>query len=369
LKHKKPLDLALQGGGAHGAFTWGVLDRLLEDDRLELDGISGTSAGAMNAVVLADGYAHGGGREGARAALRRFWQAVSEAARFSPLQGTLLDRMTGRWSLDYAPGYRFFQLAGGLVSPYEFNPLNLNPLRDLLARLVDFDRVRACAGLKLYLSATNVRTGRARIFRREELSADHVMASACLPQLFQAVEIGGEAYWDGGYMGNPPLFPLIDETAARDLMIVQINPVERRDLPRTAGEIMDRLNEITFNASMLRELGAIALIKNLVDEEHVTRAQYNDMRLHRISGDAHLPQLGVSSKFNTDWAFFEHLHEAGRAVADAWLEENYAAIGVRSTLDIADEIACGQDREVDIAAAALKLAGKPGGPGTPPRGN
>lgn len=333
-RQEKRIDIALQGGGAHGAFTWGVLDRLLEDKYLRIDGISGTSAGAMNAVVLADGFSRGAGAPGAQRALRAFWRAVSAASTFSPLQRTLLDRLMGRWSLDHAPGYLLLQLAGNVLSPYEFNPLNINPLRDLLGHLVDFDRVRACSELNVFVSATHVRTGKARIFRRHELDADKVMASACLPQLFQAVEIDGEAYWDGGYMGNPALFPLINETDAHDLIIIQINPIVRDALPRSATEIMNRLNEITFNASLVREISSILLLKNLVDEEHVERVRYTDMRLHRISADAVLPHLSVSSKLNVEWKFLEYLHQKGYDAAERWLASHSDKLGRESTLDL-----------------------------------
>jgi len=329
-----PIDIALQGGGAHGAFTWGVLDRLLADERLCIDGISGTSAGAMNAVVLADGYSRGGGPQGARQALRAFWRAVSSISQFSPLQRTPLDRLFGNWSLDGTPGYQMLQIAGALVSPYQFNPFNLNPLRDLLGKLVDFERVRACTELQVFVSATNVRTGKARIFRHHELDADHVMASACLPQLFQAVEIDGEAYWDGGYMGNPALFPLVDETNADDLVIVQINPIVRDELPRSAAEIMNRLNEITFNASLVREISSILLLKKLIDEEHVSRVRYTDMRMHRISAEAELLKLSVSSKLNVEWGFLEHLYGIGYRTTDDWLAANIDRLGKESTLDL-----------------------------------
>lgn len=329
----KTIDLALQGGGAHGAFTWGVLDRILEEDRLEIDGISGTSAGAMNAVVLADGYARDGGRAGAQTALRRFWKGVSDGARFSPLQRTPFDRMLGRWTLDTSPAYQWLGLLSSLVSPYELNPFDINPLRDLLGRLVDFDRVRHCTALDLFISATNVRTGRARIFRRHELSVDVVMASACLPQVYRAVEIDGEAYWDGGYMGNPALFPLIDETEAHDLIIIQINPVQREELPRTAPEIMNRLNEITFNASLIREISSILLLKQLIDEERVERTRYTEMRLHRIYAEKELLELSVSSKLNAEWAFIQYLHDVGYRTADDWLTANFDKIGRVGTLD------------------------------------
>ncbi len=344
----KSIDIALQGGGAHGAFTWGVLDRLLDEDRLRIDGISGTSAGAMNAVVLADGFSRGGGPAGAQRALRTFWKAVSTASRFSPMQRTLLDRLMGSWSLDQSPGYLLTQLAGSLVSPYDFNPFNINPLRDLVQQLVDFDRVRACGEISLFISATNVRTGRARIFRRHELDADRVMASACLPQLFQAVEIDGEAYWDGGYMGNPALFPLIDETDAHDLIIIQINPIVRNELPRRATEIMNRLNEITFNVSLIKEISSILLLKKLIDEEHVDRVRYTDMRLHRINADTELLKLSVSSKFNAEWAFLEYLHGIGYAAAGRWIAGNIDHVGHESTLDISAMYFAEMDEETRL---------------------
>lgn len=329
----KSIDLALQGGGSHGAFTWGVLDRILADERLDIDGISGTSAGAMNAVVLADGLSRGGGREGARNALHKFWRAVSDAGRFSPIQRSPLDRMLGRWTLDNSPGYLLFGFASNLWSPYDFNPFDINPLRDLVAEQVDFERVRACDALKLFISATNVRTGRAKTFRRPEITLDAVMASACLPQLFRAVEINGEAYWDGGYMGNPVLLPLIEETSAHDLIIVQINPIRRQELPRSAVEIVNRLNEITFNASLVKEINGILLLKKLVDDESLGLERFSDMRLHRISAEAELQKLGVSSKLNSEWEFLIHLHDVGFRTADAWLAENFERIGSESTLD------------------------------------
>lgn len=329
----KHIDIALQGGGAHGALAWGMLDRLLEDERLSIRGISGTSAGAVNAVVLADGFARGGGRAGARRALATFWRALSHAARLSPFQRTPLDHLMGRWTLDSSPAYAFFQMATSMVSPYEFNPFNINPLRSLLAELIDFERVRACDELGLFISATNVRTGLARIFRRHELDIDKVMASASLPQLFQAVEIDGEAYWDGGYMGNPVLFPLIDESCPRDLVIIQINPVVRNELPRTAAEIANRLNEITFNASLVREISSILLLKRLIDEENQAHVRFADTRLHRISADDVVLQLSVSSKLNAAWDFLSYLHDVGYAAADGWIERNFKLVGRRSTIE------------------------------------
>jgi NTE family protein len=334
MAERKIVELALQGGGAHGAFTWGVLDRLLEDERIRIEGVSGTSAGAINAVVLADGLQQGG-REGARAALHGFWQAVSDAARFSPFRRTWLDRLTGRWNLDASPGYLMMDLLSRLVSPYELSPWDLNPLRKLLLARVDFDRVNRCGDLLLFVTATNVRTGQPKIFRQPHISVEAVLASACLPFLYRAVEIDGEVYWDGGYTGNPALFPLVDECAARDMIIVQINPVIRDEPPRSAREILNRLNEITFNSSLIKELRSIALLKELIEVEGLEREQYRDMLVHRISAEAELKELGVSSKLNTEWAFLRHLHGVGHRTADAWLRENFDRLGRESTFDLA----------------------------------
>ncbi len=331
----KVIDLALQGGGAHGAFTWGVLDCLLEDDRIVIEGISGTSAGAMNAVVVADGLATGG-KEGAREALGKFWAAVSEAGKNSPFKRSLWDIMTGRWTLDYSPGYLFFDSLVRLVSPYQMNPFNINPLRELVSSLVDFEHVRNAEGIKLFVVATNVRTGLQKIFRRQEMTVDMVMASACLPYVYHAVEIDGEAYWDGGYMGNPALFPLVSECTARDIVIVQINPIQRQEIPRTAPEIFNRINELTFNSSLIKEIRAIAILKELIQTAGLQDQNYMDALFHRIES-SELSSLRVSSKLNTEWEFLVHLHDVGYRAASKWLAEHYEDIGQRSSLDIVAE--------------------------------
>ncbi|WP_020506043.1 patatin-like phospholipase family protein [Lamprocystis purpurea] len=346
----KKIDLGLQGGGAHGAFTWGVLDRLLSEERIQIEGISGTSAGAMNAVVVADGLAQGG-REGARDALKRFWRAVSEAGKTSPIQRTWVDQMLGRWSLDYSPGYIAMDLMSRLVSPYEMNPLNLNPLRDLVASLVDFDRVNHCKSVKLFISATNVRTGRPHVFKSPDITVDTVMASACLPFVFQAVEIDGEAYWDGGFMGNPVLYPLIDETTARDLVIVQINPLIREGVPRTARDILNRINEIDFNSSLLKDIRAILMLKMLGAAPEHQDERLRDLAIHRIHAEHDLADLGVSSKMNAEWAFLEHLHDIGRRAAERWISEHWEDLGVRSTYPL-DHVLWGLDPVMRGAARA-----------------
>ena len=326
----KKIDIALQGGGAHGAFTWGVLDRLLEERRIEIEGISGTSAGAMNAVALAQGLA-GRGPRMAQELLSGFWTKVSEAARMGPIQRSFFDVMMGRWSLDMSPSFIMFEHFTRTFSPYEFNPLDINPLRDIVAEVFDFDVLNNARLPKLFLSATNVRTGRPKVFRQPEISVDATMASACLPFLFQAVEIDGEAYWDGGYMGNPPIFPLIDETDARDIVIVQINPFSRSEIPRTAYEINNRLNEITFNASLKKELRAAAFLSEIIHHEKLDRQAYRDGRLHLIQSEEKMRKLSVSSKLNAEWPFLQHLHDIGWRTADQWLAAHFDDLGVRSS--------------------------------------
>ena len=325
------IDLALQGGGSHGAFTWGVLDRLLEEPRLGIAGISGTSAGAMNAAVLANGWAEGGA-EGARSALARFWQRVSRAAAFSPLQRSPIDRLMGRWTLDTSPAYVFMDLMSRVLSPYALNPLDFNPLRGILSESVDCDRLTR-SPIKLFITATSVRTGRGRIFRNDEINADVLLASACLPTMFRAIEIDGEPYWDGGYTGNPTITPLVRETDAHDSILVQINPRERSETPRTAPEILNRLNEISFNSPLMKELRMIALLRQVADPGHGEGERWARMRTHRIKSDM-LAEFGASSKLNAEWAFVAKLRDEGRRAADEFLAAHGADIGKRSSADL-----------------------------------
>jgi NTE family protein len=325
------VDLALQGGGSHGAFTWGVLDRLIEEPWIEIAGISGTSAGAMNAAVLADGWA-AGGAAGARQALEKFWRSVSRAAAFSPLQRSPLDRMMGRWSLDTSPAYLFTDLMSRLLSPYDLNPLGFNPLRKILHEHIDFERL-AQSSIKLFVTATKVQTGRGRIFRNPEITADALLASACLPTMFRAIEIDGEAYWDGGYVGNPTITPLVRETEAHDTIIVQINPVERPELPRNAADILNRVNEISFNSPLAKELRMIALLRQVADPGTGEGARWAQMKMHRIKSDM-LATFGASSKLNAEWAFISKLHDEGRRAADEFIEMHGGDLGTRSTADL-----------------------------------
>jgi NTE family protein len=330
---KKYVNLALQGGGAHGAFTWGVLDRLLADERIVIEGISGTSAGAMNGVVLAHGVMVNG-RDGARKALYDFWKAISEVALFSPFKRAPWEVLSEDWNLDDSPAYLAFDIMTRMFSPYQLNPWDINPLRDILTSLVDFDRVCDCEEIKLFVSATRVRDGQVEVFNRKRLTPDMVMASACIPYLYQAVEVDGEDYWDGGYMGNPVLFPFAYRCSCNDVIIVQVNPLECLQTPKSAREILNRLNEITFNSSLLQELWSIDFIGRLLDEGSLDASRYRKMLLHLISGEEELRAFNASSKMNPEWAFFTTLHDIGWRKSEAWLERHFDSLGRESTLDL-----------------------------------
>jgi NTE family protein len=334
----KPIALALQGGGAHGAYAWGVLDRLLEDDGISLEGVSATSAGAMNAAVLSYGLMQGG-REGARAALRNFWRDIARAAaNSSPFRKLPWEKfLNDGHTLDRSPLYFLTDFFLRVLSPYEFNPLNVNPLRDVLARHVDFEALRKACPIRLYLCATNVETGKIRIFTGEEMSIEAVLASACLPFLFQAVQIDGEHYWDGGYVGNPAIYPLIYNCGTRDIVIVHINPIVRRGVPKTAHEILNRINEISFNSSLMREMRAIRFVTSLIERGKIAAGEMKEVLIHSIRSDDTMAALGVSSKLNADWDFLCFLHEKGREEADRWLAQNYDKIGELSSVDLQAE--------------------------------
>ncbi len=325
------IDLALQGGGSHGAFTWGALDRLLEEPGLKIDGISGTSAGAMNAAVMASGFAQGGA-SGAQAALEAYWRAVSEAARFSPFQRGPLDILLGRWTLDTSPMFIAMDMMSRLFSPYDLNPTGKNPLRAILEQAIDFEALKA-APMKLFITATNVRTGRGRIFRNAEITPDVLLASACLPTLFQAIEIDGESYWDGGYSGNPTITPLVRDLDSDDTILIPINPVERQGTPRSASDILNRLNEVSFNSVLLKELRMIAMLRQVADPGNSEGAQWAKMRIHMIRNDA-MGKLGYSSKLNAEWSFLTMLRDEGRRSADEFLAAHRDDIGKRSSLDL-----------------------------------
>ncbi|MFT0170142.1 patatin-like phospholipase family protein [Paraburkholderia mimosarum] len=333
----RQIALALQGGGMHGAFTWGVLDRLLEDPRIAIEGVSATSAGAMNAAVLAYGLMKGG-EAGARQALHDFWHAVAESAeRYNPFRWAPWLKGSHSFGLDHSPLYAFADMLLRVFSPYQFNPHNLNPLREVLESQVDFAALRNACPILLYLCATNVETGKIRIFTGEDVCADAVLASACVPTLFQAVTIAGEHYWDGGYMGNPAIYPLIYHCETRDVVIVHINPLVRKGVPVTAAEILNRINEISFNSSLMREMRAVAFVTDLIQQGKIAREEMKEMLIHSIRSDDAMCALSVSSKYNADWGFLCELRDNGRREADAWLDQHYADIGERSSIDIRKE--------------------------------
>ena len=342
-KNPKTINLALQGGGAHGAFTWGVLDYLLEDGRLDFDGVSATSAGAMNAAALAQGKSTGG-TDGAREALENFWSEIAKAGAFySPVKRTPMEMAASMnpwmpdWSLGNSPYFAMFEAITHAISPYQFNPLNFNPLRDVLEKTINFDQVNACECLNIFINATNVRTGYAKVFHNKEVTMDVLLASAALPFLFQAQEIEGEAYWDGGYMGNPSLWPLFYQAECRDILIIHVNPVQRDDIPKEAYMIENRINEITFNASFLKEIRSIAFVKKLIHQDMLKdeyKDQYKDILIHAIRADEALKDLSIASKFDTDWGFLTHLRDLGRAQAKTWLENHYKDVGKRDSVDI-----------------------------------
>lgn len=336
----KKINLALQGGGSHGAYTWGVLDRLLQEERLIIEGVSGTSAGAMNAAVMVNGYCRAG-REGAREALKTFWRAISEIGFFSPFHKTPLERMFTGWNMDYSPAYYYFDMLSRVLSPYDVNPMNVNPLRFVLDELLDFTSLQACSTMKLFVTATHVASGQARVFHCDEINSEVLLASACIPFMFQAVEIEGQNYWDGGYMGNPAIWPLIYNCDSEDVILVQINPIHRAELPRSATEIINRLNEISFNSSLIAEMRAIEFVQRLIEEGRVNRDEYKNMKIHLIYSPEELKSLNASSKMNAGWDFFTYLHGIGYAAAEQWLSEHFDDVGHRSSVDIREKFLCG----------------------------
>jgi NTE family protein len=336
----KRINLALQGGGAHGAFTWGVLDHLLSDDRLAIEGISGASAGAMNAVMLADGLSRGG-RQEAQKRLGDFWRSASSTGNLPVLQRAVMERLLSFTPLDGTPMQAWFNAMSRYFSPYDVNPLNINPLKDLIERFVDFDKLRANADLQLFISATNVQTGRVRVFPREKITADAVMASACLPTMFRAVEIDGVPYWDGGYLGNPVIFPFFGTTTTEDVLVVQINPLVRKKTPTSASEIINRINEITFNSSLLDEFRAIDFVARMIDQGRLPHGigpgQYRRINVHRILLDPFGTHFDAFSKLSTDYDFFDMLHVSGTRAARRFLDDHFDDIGMKSTVDLRAE--------------------------------
>ncbi len=344
---RKTVNLALQGGGAHGAFAWGVLDMLLEDGRIDIEGICATSAGTMNACALASGLqtaiqdgqtTHKQRAERARQSLHDFWRNVHEiGTTYSPVKRMPWDKFMSGWNMDNSAAAFMFDSWTRMFSPYQYNPFDINPLRDVLEKTVDFEALTACECIKLFISATHVQTGKIKVFETRDVNLDVVMASACLPFLYKAVEVQGEDYWDGGYMGNPALYPLFYKTNSRDLVIVHINPMEREETPTTSPDIMNRINEISFNSSLLMEMRAIAFVKKLIDndmlkDEH--KGDFKNILVHSVRADKALHDLSVTSKFDSDWGFLTMLRDKGRDVMKDWLAQNFEHIGIRDTVDL-----------------------------------
>lgn len=336
----KHINFALQGGGSHGAYSWGVLERFLEEEDLTIEAISGTSAGAMNAAVMVNGYMKGG-REGAKKLLEKFWRRISDAAAFSPMSKSPVERMITGWNMDSSPTYHWFDMMSRIFSPYELNPLNVNPLKLILDEMLDMELYSHEHSIKLFVTATHVTSGQAHVFSNKEITSDVLLASSCIPLMFQAVQVNGEYYWDGGYMGNPAIWPLIYHSRSEDVVLVQINPIHNDKIPKTAPEIINRLNEITFNSSLIAEMRAIDFVSRLIHRNKLSEEQYKDMRMHLIYSRDEMVHLNASSKVNADWGFFMHLRDIGRKAAEDWLKKNKAQIGVKSTFDIRDKFLCG----------------------------
>ena len=328
---EKTVSLALQGGGSHGAFTWGVLDALLDDGRLQIDGISGASAGAMNAVLLGHGFAQHpddpqAARQAAKQALADFWHKIAQMGEASKLQRG--------WAQMWLAGW---QTSAKTLAPHQFNPLDINPLRKLIAQSVDFEQLGKLKSPQIHLSATHVNTGKAEIFSGKRLSEGAVMASACLPLMFRAVEVEGEHYWDGGYSGNPALHPLIYRCQASDIVLIQINPIERNTLPTSVEDITDRMNELTFNASLLGQMRSIDFVNRLIDKGHLPPERYRTMHLHRIDGGEALEAYPASSKTAPDGKLIEALFELGQQCGQRWLKKRYDEVGVKSSINISKD--------------------------------
>lgn len=330
---KKRINLALQGGGAHGAFTWGVLDRLLEEKNLEITGVSGTSAGGVNGTLLVYGLLTGG-PDKARDLLNQFWHNNSMMSLFSPLQPTPLDRMLSKGNMDYNPFYKFFRQLSSVLTPEQINPMKYNPISDLMNNLVDFDVIRKNDKIKLFLSAVNVKTSKIKVFDNSQICTEAVLASACLPYVFPTIEIEGEHYWDGGYIGNPALFPLFQNTDCSDLLVVQIDSTHYDKIPATAGEIIDRATVLGFNSSLMRELRAVNFVNEIIDKGFDDQGNLKKIHLHLVhTGDA-LLGLNSSSKMNTSWPFLTYLRDYGRSLAGEWIKKNYDRVGKETTFDV-----------------------------------
>jgi len=330
--HKKKIALALQGGGSHGAYTWGILERLLEEDTFDIRGICGTSAGAMNGAIATYGL-HTNGKQGAIDLLEKFWKRIAQSGAFSPMKSSWMDHSIHPGGLDYSPGYLFFNYLTSVFSPYDLNPLDINPIKDILLELIDFEELKK-SDTQLFVSATNVKTCKPKVFNLTEMSVDALLASSCLPLMFKAVEINGEFYWDGGYMGNPPIYPLIDVNNADDILIIQVNTININEVPKSIKDINDRINEISFNNSLMAEMRMVYFKEKILNIGYDLRGRLRKIYFHRISADTILDDLTLSSKFNVAWHFLNDLRQRGRTVAEKWLAEESKHVGHKSSFDI-----------------------------------
>ena len=328
----KVINLALQSGGAHGAFTWGVLDRLLEEEHLTIEGITATGAGAMNAAVF--GYGIINGKESARELLELFWRKISHAASLSPFHPTIVDKMMGNIRLDFSPGFVALDYITRIFSPAQLNLFDINPFRDLLEESIDFKALRASTKIKLFVNATNVRTGKIKVFGNNELTTDMLLAAACMPYIFKTIEIDGEYYWDGGFSGYPGIAPLLYNCKATDTVIVQINPLVTEEIPLKAPDILDRVNEINFNGSLMNEMRSIDLVNRMLERGELKNSHYRTVHFHMIEALDILMTMGRSSKMNADWDFLTYLKDTGRQAANDWLDSHYDDIGKLSSLDV-----------------------------------
>lgn len=333
---KKVISIAMQGGGAHGAFTWGVLDKLFEDGRFIVEGMTGTSAGGMNAVATALGLIDGG-NSGARKMLEKFWTGMAAAGATSPISCGPIDTLLGKYTMYNSPGFLMFDFMSKIFSPYQTNPFNLNSLRDLVEKLFDFEKIQKTKDYKVFLAATHVYTGKVKIFPNKEINANSLQATACLPTMFKAVMVNNEYYWDGGFIANPPIYPLIYDCETPDVLLIKLNPTHRNRLPMTSTEISDRLNEITNNESIVREMRSINFITKLIETGQLDSKKHKHMHMHLIENEETFQDLGWSSKLNTEMAFYEYLFDAGRKAASEWIEKNFDKVGKQTSFDIEEE--------------------------------
>jgi NTE family protein len=329
----KKIAIGMQGGGAHGAFTWGVLDYILEDGRLDIEGASGTSAGGMNCLALCQGMAEGG-KEGARKSLYRYWKILSEKSKKMGMVPTPMDKFKGGYGISTNPLFTLMGMISKNMSPYEWNPKNQNMLADLVKELFNFKTIAAFEELKVFLCATNVRTSKLKIFSGNEITPEAVLASACLPVLFQAVNIEGEDYWDGGFIGNPAIFPLIYNCKTPDIVVLLLTPQYRHNTPKTLDEIHWRMTELSLINTLAREMRAIDFVTKLIDQGIADKTKIKKINMHLIEDPLVFADLDHTSALNSDWDFFQFLFEKGRETAEKWMAKNYDKIGVCSTADL-----------------------------------